>query len=611
MPDLQYGESSQTPSSRPPEPPFGVDLSASPANPPAVSRPASNPTMPIETPAPQAETPVQQVGVPADAAYANSSWAPQAKPDTRGIDLPGDIPAAGAYQPMGSPDKTESFQTARFGDTGALPRVEAAQQPPTYDARQRYDARSYTSAAAAPKPAQAAHSAKAAKGGGGGGKSFLFGFLGALLACALAFGGFYAFGGFSARTQATSALVGTTDQSVINAVDEGQTLAEAVAAKALPSVVAVYNYQDASSMYGYGYGYGYGTQGSDNLVATGMGSGVVISDDGYILTNYHVVENAAKLTVTVDGIERDATYVGGDSSSDVAVVKVENTEGLKPADIGDSDKLVIGEWVMTVGAPLGLEQSVATGVVSATNRDTVMSNSSSSDPYSQIYGQQGSQDYTYYPNMIQTDAVINPGNSGGALVDADGKLIGINTMISSYSGDYAGVGFAIPVNYAISIAQDIIDGKEPTHAMLGVSLSQVNSQIAQRYNLSADKGAYISAITPDTGAAESDLQVGDIITAIDGKNITSVTDVTLNVRAHKVGDTVKVTVNRSGETLDVEVKLTSDENVAKAQDTGQNQQDMQEMPDMQDFRDQRGDGGGGFGGMSDEQLEELLKMLGM
>lgn len=430
------------------------------------------------------------------------------------------------------------------------------------------------------------------------GKTFLFGFLGAFLACALAIGGFAIWQSTTAKT--ATAVLGTTDQSVINAVDEGQTLAEAVAAKALPSVVAIYNYQNVQSGY-YGYGYGGGSTASSEPQLAGMGSGVVISQDGYIITNYHVVDDAAKLTVAVNGVQREAEYVGGDSSSDIAVLKVSDTEGLVAADIGSSDDLKIGEWVMTVGAPLGLEQSVATGVVSATNRSTVLSNSST-DAYSYYYGN-STPEYSYYPNMIQTDAVINPGNSGGALVDADGKLIGINSMLSSSSGNYAGVGFAIPINYAIGIANDIMAGKEPTHAVLGVSISQVNSQTAKRYNLSATSGAYIAGVTPGTGAADSDLQVGDIITAINGKTVSSTTDVTLDVREHNVGDTVTVTVNRNGETIDIPVVLSSDENLTSAEPEQQSQPQYPE--------DYGKNGQGNSGGYSQEELEYLLRMLGM
>ena len=590
MTDNEYGTGYQTPSSRPPEPPYRQ----APANAPEPRYDAAYPdTRSVST---------------SDEVATTQGYAPAAASE----------PTQG-YEPVAASEPTESFAAARSGDTGSMPRTESTYNRVDQGAQGGYvpyasyqrPAENRAGAYAAPAAQTASGAHATTKKGPGAGKMFLFGFLGALVACALAIGGFALANGGLIRTQATSALIGTTDQTVINAVDEGQTLAEAVAAKALPSVVAIYNYQDMSNMYAYGYGSGYGTQGGDSLVAAGMGSGVVISNDGYILTNYHVVENAAKLTINVDGKEREAKYVGGDSSSDVAVIKVDDTEGLVAADIGDSDNLRIGQWVMTVGAPLGLEQSVATGVVSATNRDTVMnSTSNTSDPYSQMFGLTNAQpEYVYYPNMIQTDAVINPGNSGGALVDADGKLIGINSMLSSQSGDYAGVGFAIPINYAIGIARDVIDGKTPTHAMLGVSLSQVNSTIAQRYNLSADKGAYISAITAGTGAADSDLQVGDIITAIDGKAVNSATDVTLDVRAHKVGDTVTVTVNRGGESKDIQVKLTSDESLAATAEDSQKQNQDQNQDQRQN--NGQGNGRGQGNGYSQEDIERLLEMLGM
>ncbi len=507
-------------------------------------------------------------------------------------------------QPPEPPYRSNEPRPQHYAQHQAQPQVQQT-QPVYQEAQQAPHQVTSTYQAQPTTKAQPTYQATAPRAtqqkSGGGGKSFIFGFLGALVACALALGGFALWQGSSNKV---ATVMGTTDPSVINAVDEGETLAEAVAQKALPSVVAIYNYQNAQSGY-YGYGYGGGSTASSEPQQAGMGSGVVISNDGYIITNYHVVEDAVKLTVTVDGVERDAEYVGGDSSSDIAVLKVSNTEGLVAADIGDSDSLKIGEWVMTIGAPLGLEQSVATGVVSATNRSTVMSNSSS-DAYSYYYGT-SSQDYAYYPNMIQTDALINPGNSGGALVDADGKLIGINSMLSSYSGDYAGVGFAIPINYAMGIAEDIMAGKEPTHAILGVSISQVNSQTAQRYNLSATSGAYIAGITPDTGAANSDLQVGDIITAINGKAVSSTTDVTLDVREHAVGDTVTVTVNRNGESLDIPVVLSSDENIAKSDSTQQNQQ---QMPQGNGYGNGNGYGGGNDG-YSEEELEYLLRMLGM
>lgn len=552
------------------------------------------------------------------------------RPDTSGIDATVEVPVGTPYAENATGESTESFAAARSGSTDTMPRVQRAsevldQSAPVSGyagAAHAADARQQATVGPAAQPQyRAAAPDPAPKKSGGAGKTFLAGFLGAALACGIAAGGFAAWNAYGAGGQATATneaatvLLGTSDSSVINAVEEGQSLSEAVAAKALPSVVAIYNYQEESSAYGYIYGYGSGSSssGSDDLVAMGMGSGVVISDDGYIITNYHVVEGAKKLTVTVDGVERDAESVGGDKSSDIAVIKVDDTEGLVAADIGDSDSLVIGEWVMTIGAPLGLEQSVATGVVSATNRSTIMDSSSSTDMYG-YYMSNSTPEYTYYPNMIQTDAVINPGNSGGALVDANGKLIGINSMLSSYSQDYAGVGFAIPINYAIGIAEDIIAGNEPTHAALGVSISQVNSQTAKRYNLSVDSGAYIADIVTGSGAAESDLQVGDIITAINGKKVTSTTDVTLDVRGYEVGDTVTVTVNRGGESVDIDVVLSSDADLTYSADSDSDSQKKDEGRDEgygrgQDYGPSDGYGQGDRYGYSEDELRELMELM--
>ena len=342
-----------------------------------------------------------------------------------------------------------------------------------------------------------------------------------------------------------------------------------MAEKALPSVAAIDVYTNQSSMggmYGYGYGYGYGG-GSDTLTQSSLGSGVVLTDDGYIVTNYHVIEGADALKVTIEGEQYDAEVVGSDPSSDLAVIKAKDASGLTAIELGDSDNLTIGEWVMTIGSPFGLEQSVATGIVSATSRSQIMDSNSQ---------QGGSGETTIYPNMIQTDAAINPGNSGGALVDADGKLIGINTLITSYSGNYSGVGFAIPVNYAVNIAQQIIDGKVPTHAQLGVSLSNVNAQTAERYGLPVDEGAYIAAVNSGSGAAEAGLQVGDIVTKFDGQAVESASDLMLDVRSKNPGDKVTLEVNRNGETKEVEVTLGSDES-SQGASTQQNSSSSQDL----------------------------------
>lgn len=396
-----------------------------------------------------------------------------------------------------------------------------------------------------------------------GGKTFLLGFAGAALACALGLGGFAAWQSFGAPDEGSGSTVqlGSSESSDIAATDEDATLAEAVAQKALPSVAAIDVYTTQSDMYGFGVSAG-------ELAQSSLGSGVVLSEDGYILTNYHVVEGAEALKVTVEGAEYDAKVVGSDPSSDLAVVKADGASGLRAIELGDSDNLTIGEWVMSIGSPFGLEQSVATGIVSATSRSQIM-DSSEQDPYGMG---QGSGTTTIYANLIQTDAAINPGNSGGALVDAEGKLIGINTLITSYSGNYSGVGFAIPVNYAVNIAQQIIDGKTPTHAQLGVSLSTVTAQNAQRYGLPVESGAYIAAVAADSGAAEAGLQEGDIVTKFDGKAVESASDLMLDVRSKNPGDTVTLEVNRNGETQEVQVTLGSDEETQRQEQQQQQRQ---------------------------------------
>ncbi len=404
-----------------------------------------------------------------------------------------------------------------------------------------------------PYAAHASHASaqpQAKAKGGSGAKTFFLAFAGALLACVLAFGVSSLIGGSGSGGGSTVTL-GSQSASTIDVENEDPTLAEAVAAKCLPSVAAIDVYAESSAQsYGYGYyGYGYGGNGSTGeLVESSLGSGVVLSEDGYIITNYHVIEGGSAFKVTVGGETYDAELVGSDPSSDIAVIKAQNVSGLTPIEVGDSDSLIIGEWVMSIGSPFGLEQSVATGIVSATSRSQVLDSSES--------GMSGGT--TIYPNMIQTDAAINPGNSGGALVDAEGKLIGINTLITSYSGNYSGVGFAIPVNYAVNLAEQIIEGKTPTHAQLGVSLTTINSQIAKRYGLSADAGAYVTAVSAGTGAAAAGIQEGDIITAFNGNPVESASDLMLDVRLQNPGDVVTITVNRGGEVLDLEVTLGSD-----------------------------------------------------
>lgn len=375
-----------------------------------------------------------------------------------------------------------------------------------------------------------------------GAKTFLWGFAGAALAVVIGLGGF---GIYTATTgpgsgSGASALIGGSGGPTINVTNEDADLAEVVAQKTLPSVVAIDVYVNQAAQNDF-----FGTtanNGSSEPTKAGLGSGVIISNDGYILTNNHVVEGSSKLMVTAGGQEYEAKVVGTDASSDLAVVKID-AKDLTAVELGDSSNLVVGQWVMTLGSPFGLEQSVATGIVSATSRSTALD------------GEGGT---AFYTNMIQTDAAINPGNSGGALVDKDGKLIGINTMVTSASGGYSGVGFAIPVDYAASVAQQLIDGKTPTHAQLGVSAATIDTASAQRYGFAVKEGAYISSVASDSAAAKAGVKEGDIITKFNNTHIASANDLILAIRSVNPGDKVTLEVNRDGENKTMEATLGSD-----------------------------------------------------
>ena len=434
------------------------------------------------------------------------------------------------------PPVTSASQAGAQAEPQAQAASSAASQAQTASA---YTAPSYAAPAYTAAPAAKAPSAKS-----GGLKTFLMGFLGAAVACILAGG--VLFGALSVDTDSGrgssgSVSLGSNDSTSITVKGEDANLAEVIAEKTTPSVCCIYVYSKQS---GYSL-YGFGNSSSDELSQSSLGSGVILSADGYVLTNYHVIEGADALKVSANGTEYDATIVGTDESSDLAVIKLTGASGLTPIAIGDSDNLTIGEWVMTIGSPFGLESSVATGIVSAASRSQIMSSETGGSA-------------TIYVNLIQTDAAINPGNSGGALVDSQGKLIGINTLITSYSGNYSGVGFAIPVNYAMGIAQTIIKGETPSHAQLGVSLVSVTPSLAQRYNLPVSEGAYLSSVNEKSGAAEAGLKVGDIITKVDDKKVTSSSDLMVAIRQKNPGDTITVTFNREGKTDTAQVTLGSD-----------------------------------------------------
>lgn len=458
-------------------------------------------------------------------------------------------PSSNYQQVYGAPPAAsqQSPSDGAHAASGAVHAQPAAQHAPGASAASAAPARPQ----GVPAPVPAAEPKP--KGKSSSGKTFLIAFAGAAVACVLAFGIAGVAGVFDRSSNEIS--LGSSVAGSIEASEAEASLAEAVADKCLPSVASINVFSEGSTSSGDPiYDYFYGSNEDGEETASGLGSGVVLSADGYLITNNHVVSGGSRFEVVIEGNSYQADLVGVDSSSDVAVLKVKDVTDLTPIEVADSDALKIGEWVMSIGSPFGLEQSVATGIISATSRSQIMDQS-------QITGQ--SDEIVIYPNLIQTDAAINPGNSGGALVNADGQLVGINTLITSYSGNYSGVGFAIPSNYAIGLAKDIIAGKEPTHAQLGVNLSNVNASIAKRYGFSADEGAYVSNVVEGSGAAAAGIEKGDIITAFDGKAVTSASDLMMDVRTKAPGDTVTITVNRDGEVKDFQVTLGSDEATQK------------------------------------------------
>jgi S1-C subfamily serine protease len=260
----------------------------------------------------------------------------------------------------------------------------------------------------------------------------------------------------------------------------------------------------------------------------GTGSGVIYSKDGYIITNNHVVEDAQDITVTLaSGESTKGKTVGTDPDNDIAVVKIDKS-GLPALQVGNSDSLAVGQLAVAVGSPFGFEQTVTSGIVSALNRSV----SAGSETTGQT---------SVLTDLIQTDAAINPGNSGGALVDGQGRLIGINTVIASSGGGSEGVGFAIPINTARSVADALISGKTVSHPYIGIYGQTVSQSIANRYNLPVNTGAYVTNVVQGGPADKAGIKTGDIIVEVNGEAVKSMDDVVGEVRKLQVGDKVNVT----------------------------------------------------------------------
>ncbi|HEX7356710.1 MAG TPA: Do family serine endopeptidase [Ignavibacteriaceae bacterium] len=279
----------------------------------------------------------------------------------------------------------------------------------------------------------------------------------------------------------------------------------------------------------------------------GSGSGIIISDDGYILTNNHVVEKATKVTVGLsDKRTFSAKVVGTDPLTDLAVIKID-AENLTTAYLGDSDNLKVGQWVMAIGNPLSLSSTVTAGIVSAIGRGSL-------GLIRDSYGVE---------NFIQTDAVINPGNSGGAMVDLSGAVVGINSAIATQgTGTYIGYGFAIPINLAKSVAKEIIAYGKVNRGYIGVNIGEVNDALAKSVGLDKPRGIIIQSILDGSAASETDLKAGDIILSIDGKEVNQPNQLQSYVASKSAGTTISLKIYRDGKEIDRKVTLKARDNDA-------------------------------------------------
>lgn len=406
---------------------------------------------------------------------------------------------------------------------------------------------------AIPVDGSSSYGSKSKKASSGFGKGFLLPFCSGILGCSIVLG--VCFGnsdiknkiiGGSGSTEISSSNSSSTSSNgyVENSSLENYSDTAVYAAnKILPSIVGInIEYEVTSSSF---FGFGGGTS-----KATASGSGIIISDDGYILTNNHVVSSdssnssnsyyqiseAKKITVTLfdDDTEYDAKIVGRDEQTDLAVIKIDKT-GLTKAEFADSDGVKVGQFAMAVGNPVNMTSTVTSGIISAVNRKITDSDGKT---------------YT----CIQTDAAINAGNSGGALVNSEGKVIGINTLKLSGTG-IEGIGFAIPINSTTEITSQLIQYSKVKRPYIGITGTDLSDTIAEKYKIAKSSGVYVRSVEEFSAAEKAGLKAGDIIIEADGSEIKSMDELNDKKNSHKVGDEMKLKIYRDGKEMEVTVTL--------------------------------------------------------
>lgn len=389
------------------------------------------------------------------------------------------------------------------------------------------------------------------KNNSGFGKNVLLPFFSGVVGCSLVLGTCFGvpsikeklIGKETKTTVQTSTATGSTTNLI--SLSNYSNTAVFAAKKILPSIVGIEVTYTATSNSFFGFGQ------PMTSTATATGSGIIISEDGYILTNNHVVDSSSssssysyydlsdatslkvKLNAETYGDDAifDAEIVGKDSQTDLAVLKINKTD-LTAAEFADSDEAVVGEFAMAVGSPLGLDTTVTTGIISAVNREV-------------------ESDGTKYV-CIQTDAAINSGNSGGALVNSDGKVVGINTLKLSGTG-VEGIGFAIPINSTLDIIDDLIEHNKVLRPYIGITGINLDEATAKKYNLAI--GVYIKSVEDFSPAEKAGLKAGDVIIEADEKEITTMDELNEIKNSHEIGDNMNLTVNRNGEKKQVTITL--------------------------------------------------------
>lgn len=368
-------------------------------------------------------------------------------------------------------------------------------------------------------------------------KQYVKTFFVAILASSLILGGYIAFFQPDVKQvviadSATNAPIVQTSNRVPVQVDDFSAAAELTVNSVVHVNVAVERQLNPIEEFFYG-----GRSRTPNLVE-GSGSGVIISKEGYIVTNNHVIDGAKTIKVNLnDNRSYDAELIGRDPASDIALLKIE-AENLSPLSFGNSDDVRLGEWVLAVGNPFNLTSTVTAGIISAKGRNINIIN-----------------DRTAIESFIQTDAVVNPGNSGGALVNTQGELIGINTAISTHTGSFEGYSFAVPSNIVRKVVDDLRTYGAVQRAFLGVNIANVSAELAQEQELNTTSGVYVVEVPENGAAAQAGIERGDVIVKIDGESITKMAELTEQIGRKRPGDKVRVTVYRGKSVKEYTVTL--------------------------------------------------------